>query len=222
MIKKVLIAEDHESANISVQKTLEELRISQPDHVYYCDEALDKIVKAKQHDQSYDLLITDLYFEEEEGRPQKIIGGAALIEAARQIQPDLKILVFSATSHATTIGTLYNDLYIDGYVRKARNDAKELKQAIEQISRHQQYFPRKLVELINQKNDHNFSDFDIAIITLLVQGFQIKEIPFHLKEKQIQPSSLSSIEKRLKLIKESYSFSTNEQLVAYCQKKGII
>jgi two-component system capsular synthesis response regulator RcsB len=222
MIRKVLIAEDHESANISVQKTLEELKIDQPDHVYYCDEALERIVKAKQRDQSYDLLITDLSFEEEEGRPQKITSGTALIEAARQVQPDLKVLVFSATSQPATLDMLYNNLSIDGYVRKARNDAKELKQAIEQIARHQQYLPRKVMELINQKNAHNFSDFDIRIITLLVQGIQIKDIPSHLKQKKIHPSGLSSVEKRLKLIKDAYSFSNNEQLVAYCQKRGII
>jgi len=31
MIKKVLIAEDHESSNISIQKTLEEMEIPDPD-----------------------------------------------------------------------------------------------------------------------------------------------------------------------------------------------
>ena len=42
-IEKVLIAEDHESANLSVQKTLEELSIADLHYVYYCDDALLKI-----------------------------------------------------------------------------------------------------------------------------------------------------------------------------------
>jgi two-component system capsular synthesis response regulator RcsB len=49
MINKVLIAEDHESANFSVQKTLEDLGVSDPDHVFYCDDALLKIQKGVHH-----------------------------------------------------------------------------------------------------------------------------------------------------------------------------
>ena len=55
MIQKVLIAEDHESANISVQKTLEALQIFQPDYVYHCDDAALKIKKALQAGDPYHL-----------------------------------------------------------------------------------------------------------------------------------------------------------------------
>jgi hypothetical protein len=40
MFSKILIAEDHESSNFSVQRVLEELRIPNVDYVYYCDDAL--------------------------------------------------------------------------------------------------------------------------------------------------------------------------------------
>jgi len=221
MIKKVLIAEDHESANISVQKTLEELDIVQTDYVFYCDDALARIQKAKQDDQSYDLLITDLYFEDD-NRAQKISEGAALITAARQVQPDLKVLVFSAESKAAVIEMLFSKQEIDGYVRKARNDAKELKSAIDCIVKNQRYFPRRLAEMVKQKNAHEFTEFDITIISLLAQGMRQKDIPSYLQEKRIRPSGLSSIEKRLNHIREVLSFSNNEQLVAYCKDMGIV
>ena len=57
MFKKILIAEDHESINISVQKTLEDLNIPIVDYVYYCDDAIGKIQKALREKQPYDLLI---------------------------------------------------------------------------------------------------------------------------------------------------------------------
>lgn len=221
MIKKVLIAEDHESMNISVQKTLEELKIVNTDYVYYCDDALGRIQKSKQAGQSYDLLITDLYFDDD-GRPQQISGGAALIAAARQVQPELKVLVLSAENNPDTIKRLRDKLDIDGYVRKARNDAKELKQAIDQISRHQRYFPRPLLQLINQANTHEFSPLDIAIITLLAQGHKQKDLPGLLQQKQLNAFSLSSIEKRLNHMKEAFNFTSKEQLVAYCKEVGII
>ncbi|MDR6085665.1 DNA-binding response OmpR family regulator [Chryseobacterium sp. SORGH_AS909] len=65
MFKKILIAEDHESANISVQRTLEELNISKVDYAYYCDDALGKIQKSIREKEPYDLMITDLEYEED-------------------------------------------------------------------------------------------------------------------------------------------------------------
>jgi DNA-binding NarL/FixJ family response regulator len=221
MIKKVLIAEDHESANLSVQKTLESLDNIQPDYVYYCDDALLKIKKGMQDGLPYDLLITDLYFEQD-GQAQQLSGGAALIAAARQIQPDLRILVFSAENKAAVIDMLYEKERIDGYVRKARLDARELKEAINSIARQQRYFPRHLMQLVKQKNTYEFSEFDITIISLLAGGMLIKDMPDHLNKHKIRPSGLSSIEKRFNHIKESMSFNNNEQLVAYCKDMGLI
>lgn len=221
MIKKVLIAEDHESANLSVQKTLESLGNIQPDYVYYCDDALLKIKKGMQDGLPYDLLITDLYFEQD-GQAQQLSGGSALIAAARQIQPDLRILVFSAESKAAVIGMLYEKERIDGYVRKARHDARELKEAIDSIAKHQRYFPRHLMQLVKQKNTYEFSEFDLTIISLLAGGMLIKDMPDHLIKNNIRPSGLSSIEKRFNHIKEAMSFNNNEQLVAYCKDMGLI
>lgn len=221
MIKKVLIAEDHESANISLQKTLEELSISAIEYVYYCDDALQKVQVAKHRNETYDLLITDLSFEDD-GRAQKLTGGAALITAARQVQPDLKVLVFSAENRAAVIEDLFDKYGIDGYVRKARHDARELKEAIAVIDRHERYFPRHLALQLKQKNTHEFTDYDIAVITLMAHGIRQKDIPTHLEQQKIRPSGLSSLEKRLGLIKQVLSFSNNEQLVAYCKEIGIV
>ncbi|RYY51916.1 MAG: response regulator [Chitinophagaceae bacterium] len=81
MIRKVLIAEDHQSANISIQRTLEQMDVRDIDYVYYCDDALSKIKTQQKNGKSYDLLITDLSFEQDY-RAVRISGGAALIAAA--------------------------------------------------------------------------------------------------------------------------------------------
>ncbi|SEM40863.1 DNA-binding response regulator, NarL/FixJ family, contains REC and HTH domains [Chitinophaga rupis] len=221
MITKVLIAEDHESANISLQKTLEDLAIADTAHAYYCDDALNKVAIALKAGSSFDLLITDLYFEPDACK-QTLSGGMELIAAARKIQPDLKILVFSAENRPATIDLLYSQLDIDGFVRKARNDARELKEAINEIAKHRRYFPRHIRQLIEKRNVYAFSEFDIRIITLLAQGMLQKDIPDHLQQNGIKPSGLSSIEKRLNQMKEALGFSKNEQLVAYCKDLGAI
>jgi two-component system, NarL family, captular synthesis response regulator RcsB len=221
MLDKIIIAEDQESANLSVQKTVEELRIDHIDHVFYCDDALNKIQIAKQKGQPYDLLITDLYFEAD-GTFQKIAGGFDLIKSVRAIQPEIMILVFSTENRPATIDMLFKDYEIDGFVRKARHDAKELKKAIDALSKGQQYYPQALAQLVKQSNAYEFTEFDINIIRLLSQGYQQNEIPGFLKQRNIKPSSLSTIEKRLNQIREELGFSKNEQLVLFCKETGIL
>jgi|SRR5690606_25819168 len=221
MIRKVLIAEDHESANISVQKTLDELGISEVDHVYYCDDALLRIREAMNAGDSYDLLITDLSFEEDQ-RTQTISDGVELIAAARSVQPDLRVLVFSAESRPMTITALFRDHEIDGFVRKARHDANELRRAFEKIANNMQHYPRQYKEIVEKQDSHQFTIFDITIISLLAQGVPQKNIPDQLRSREIKPSGLSSVEKRLNHIRTVFGFNKNEQLVAYCKDMGII
>ena len=221
MFKRVLIAEDHESASISVRKTLEDLGIASAEYTFYCDDALMHIKKNVHAEQPYDLLITDLSFEEDH-RPQKLSSGMELVSAVKLIQPGLKVLVFSAENKAAVVDTLFKELGINGYVRKARHDAKDLKLAIQAIYKNKIYLSEDLKQTIRQKNAYEFTDFDITIISLLSRGMLQKEIPGYLQENNIRPSGLSSIEKRLNLMKEVLDFSKNEQLVAYCKDFGII
>jgi two-component system capsular synthesis response regulator RcsB len=221
MIDKVIIAEDHEIANLSIQKAMEELRVQHIDYVYYCDDALNKIRTAKEKVSPYDLLITDLYFEED-GTFQKIGGGFDLIRSVREVQPDIMILIFSAEHRPATIDMLFKNYAIDAYVRKARHDARELKLAVETLIKNQRYYPRFLDELVKKSNAYEFTEFDLNIIRLLSQGYQQNEIPGYLQEHNIKPSSLSMIEKRLKQIRDELNISKNEQLVLFCKEVGVL
>jgi DNA-binding NarL/FixJ family response regulator len=221
MIQKVLIAEDHESANISLQKTLLELNILDVDMVYYCDDALTKIEKNCDAQKPYDLLVTDLHFEDDH-RIQQIAGGLALIAAVKKVQPALKILVFSAESKPAVINMLFKTHEIDGYVRKARHDAEELKMAITKISQNQRHIPRQLAHTIRQQHSFHFTEYDITLLSLLANGIAQKNIPAFLLENNIRPSGLSSVEKRLNHIRETLQIYKNEQLVVFCKEMGII
>lgn len=221
MFKNVLIAEDHESINISVRKTVEESGVNDVDYVYYCDDALIRLQKGVLTGNPYDLLITDLVFEADHYH-QKLFDGEALIEAARSVQPNLKVLVFSTECRAVIIDNLFNKFSINGYVRKARNDAQELKLALTNIYKGRPHFPVQLRQAVSQKNTHEFTEFDITILNLLLHGVLQKDIPAYLENNAIRPSSLSSLEKRLNVMKESLGFSKNEQLVAFSKDMGII
>ncbi|RQO39582.1 response regulator [Chryseobacterium sp. KBW03] len=221
MFKKILIAEDHESSSISVQKTLEDLNISNADYVYYCDDAIAKIQKSIRENDLYDLLITDLSFEEDH-REQKIKDGKELISAAKELHPSLKAIVFSAEHKSGVIDSLFSEYGINGFVRKARNDSKELKKAIASVYVNENYLSLDLKQEVKKLNSYEFSTYDITLVSLLSQGVLQKNIPVYLQNNNIKPNSLSSVEKKLNNLKEDLQVTSNEQLVAFCKDLGII
>lgn len=221
MIDKVIIAEDHEFANLSVQKTMDDLKVKQYDYAFYCDDAFAKIQLAKQKGEPYDLLITDLSFEDD-GTAQKIKDGVDLIRAVRAVQPDILILILSGQHRPADIHNLFENNEVDAYVRKARHDVQELKLAMQALAKRQRYYPRSLAQQVKRSNTYEFTDFDITIIRLLNEGYQQNEIPAYLKQQNIKPSSLSSIEKRLSQIKEELGFSNNQQLMVFCSNAGLL
>lgn len=221
MFKKILIAEDHESSSISVQKTLEDLNISTTDYVYYCDDALAKIQKSIRENDLYDLLITDLSFEEDHNI-QNLKDGKALIKTIKQLQPSLKIIVFSAEHRSGVIDSLFNEYGINAFVRKARNDSRELKKAIASVYVNENYLSLDLQQEVKKLNNYEFSNYDITLVSLLSQGVLQKNIPVYLQNNDIKPNSLSSIEKKLNSMKEDLQITNNEQLVAFCKDLGII
>jgi DNA-binding NarL/FixJ family response regulator len=221
MIDKVIIAEDQEFANLSVQKTMEDLKVKHYDYAFYCDDALTRIHLAQQKGQPYDLLITDLSFEDD-GAVQKINDGVDLIRAVRAVQPGILILILSGQHRPADIHNLFENNDVDAYVRKARNDIQELKLAMNALSKGQRYYPRSLAQLVKRSNTYEFTDFDITIIRLLCQGYQQNEIPAYLKQHNIKPSSLSTIEKRLNQIREELGLSNNQQLMVFCNNAGLL
>lgn len=220
MFNKILIAEDHESSNFSVQKILEELNVPDVNHVYYCDDAFSQIKKSLDTT-PYEVLITDLSFEEDH-RKQFIKNGRELIKCCKDLDPELKVIVFSGEHRLGVIDLLFSELKINAFVRKARSDAKELKKAIEAVYDGETYISHDLKLPVKSMNTLEFSNYDIILLQLLSEGVLQKNIPQILQEREIHPNSLSSVEKRMNAMKLALTVKNNEQLIAYCKDLGII
>src|SRR5690606_33488305 len=100
--------------------------------------------------------------------------------------------------------------------------AQHLKEALQAVYGQKTYLSPDVKQQVSDKNAHEFTHFDITIITLLSQGILQKDIPYYLRQKNIRPSGLSSVEKRLNLMKDVLGFSKNEQLIAYSKDIGVI
>jgi two-component system capsular synthesis response regulator RcsB len=166
-------------------------------------------------------LITDLSFREDRTE-QKLSNGADLIAAVRTHQPDIRILVFSAEDQPTIVRSLYERFEINGYVPKGPRDEEDMKKALNQIADHKTYIHPEFQQTVRVKNAHDFTNYDIIIISELAQGTYQKNIPFVLEEQGFKASSLSFVEKRLGKMRDALGFTKNEQLIAYCKDHWII
>lgn len=217
MFTKVLIAEDYESSNISVKNSLDELKIEDIHQVYYCDDAISKVKRSILDEEPFQLLITDLSFEEDY-REQTVKSGKELIKEIRKLIPEIKIIVFSIERKPATIKKLFDIYRIDGYVAKGRGDAQEIKKAVKKIEEGGTFYP----SVLKKTNVIEISPIEFQILKMLSNGVIQKNIPAFLQEKNIKPNSLSSVEKTLNTLKENFGANNNEQLIAITKDLGII
>jgi two-component system capsular synthesis response regulator RcsB len=221
MFNKIIIAEDYQSTNLSIQKTLSDLQIHQTQYCSYCDDAYLKMHQAMDAKEPYEVLITDLSFDDD-GNMQKLKSGFELIKAVKRLRPETKIIVFSAEKKDGIIQNLFEEYTINAFVHKGRNDMMELKTAIEKTYLGENYISVETRNCFQKMNSYEFSNYDIQILQLLSKGILQKDLPEILQEKKIKPNSLSSIEKRLHILRTSLHFHNNEQLISFCKDLGII
>lgn len=221
MFKKVLIAEDADYIPNGIKEALKNLQITNIAYAQYCDEAFLKIQKAILDEAPYDLLISDLSFV---GNPneQKIVSGEALITKVKELQPNIKIIVFSIEDKAHTVQKLYNTLNVNGYVLKNVNGQKELKTAVKNVFNGARYISIPLKSVLNSKEAFEITEYDIFLLKCLSRGIEQKDIPAELKAYDISPYSISSVEKRLKLLKVNFNANNPTQLVAITKDFGLI
>lgn len=222
MFKKVIIAEDFEEFNLAVKQTLTDFNIVNFQHAKYCDDAFLKIRKAIQDNQPYDLLISDLSFKKDH-REIKIISGDELIQKVREIQPNIKIIVYSIEDKGIRIKSLFENAEIDAFVLKGRNSIEELKKAINIISTSDQKFiSPEVASALQEKNNYEIDDVDIQILKHLSAGTSQDEIIEIFKNSDIKPNSKSAVEKRLSKLKDFFKANNTVHLVSITKDMGII
>lgn len=213
MFTKVLIADDHAVINDGVSRNLSSLGIHNVHTALYCDEAYLKVKRAVMNNEPFDLVVTDLSFKEDH-RECDLCSGEELIEKLRRDHPELKIIVYSMEDHFQKVRTLINDQGIHGYVWKSREGSKDLTKALEVVSNGEQFVSRQLAQALIKRDDTEVSDYDIELVKQLSFGLSQSEISSYFKERSINPSSVSSIEKRLSRLKDQFRAKNPAQLVS--------
>ncbi len=222
MFQKVLIAEDHDSTNIGVKIAIEELNIHHAEFAKHCDEAFLKIKRAIHDQKPFDLLITDLSFDPV-AETETLKSGQELIGKIKEEKIKLSVLVFSSENKPLVIKKLFDQFDINGFVSKSRFDSRDLRKAIEKIYSGEKYMTSEIKRGIHlQKNNYILDDVDFQLMKLLCKGYSQDEISLQFIEDKIVPSSKSSIEKKLKILREEFQAKTNIELVIILQGLGLL
>lgn len=222
MFKKVLLAEDIDSINIAVIQILEELGVAVVDHAKYCDDALLKIKRAHLDNDPYDLLISDLSFEADY-RTVTLKSGEALVEKARQLQPSLKVIVYSIEDKSYRIKSLFENLKINAFVHKGRKSIEQLKIAIDTLlNTDAPYISPEIAFALKDKTVHEIDDYDVQLIKQLSFGIPQDQMDTKFMELGITPNSKSTIEKRISRLKDFFKAQNTVHLIAIAKDMGII
>lgn len=212
MFKKVLVAEDLDSISFAVENVLQGLGVPEVIHAQYCDEAFVKAKKALAIEAPFDLLICDLSFKADH-REEKITSGKELAAALRKENSQLKILINSIEDHPQVVRELWESGNIDGYVCKERKGMEELKTAICELAEGKTYKSPKLEAAFQGKNLHLLTDYEVKLINYIAEGLSQEEIGRKFKAANFRANSKSSIEKKLKELRENFNANTTPQLI---------
>ena len=221
MFSKVLVAEDMDDISSGVLTTLKELGVSEIQQVQYCDDAILRIKKAELDGKPFDLLITDLSFDIDH-REQKIASGDALATAVKKEFPHIKIIMYSIEDRAQKIRQMIQQLGINAYVSKGRHGLKDLTKSVELVFMDKVYLSDQISHVLHPQQDFEVQEFDLILMEKLSKGKSQEEISKELKDKNISPSSLSSIEKRLNKLKIEFKANNAIHLVAKVKDLGLI
>lgn len=221
MFKKVLVAEDLDSINHAVASVLKDLNIKKVSHAQYCDKAWLLAKKAILDQEPYELLICDLSFKKDH-RNERIGSGKELIALLKQEDPNLKVLVNSIEDHPHVVNSLWKSGNIEGYVCKDRNGMKELRNAVLKLAEGEEYHSEAISDPVDHESLTTLNDFEVNLLTFIANGLTQDEIQEKLKEKNITPNSKSSIEKRLKELREEFNARTTPHLIGIVKDLNLI
>ena len=221
MFKKVLLAEDIDTISSAVDQILNQLGITDIEHVKYCDDALLKIKKAVADDSPFDLLISDLSFEPDH-RQVQLKNGEELIRQIKITQPNIKVIVYSVEDKPHRIKSLFEKQNINAFIHKGRKSIDQLKTAIQQIQNPEAfYISPELEYLLKDTSIRQIDDFDIQLIKQLAVGISQDEMEIRFKELGITPNSKSTIEKRIGKLKDHFRANNTVHLIAIAKDLGI-
>lgn len=222
MINKILVVDDFDCASLATSQALKEVFTSEIVIAKCFDEAYLKIKRGLFDQVPYELLICNLSFKGQYG-DTILNSGEKFIVAIKKIQPNIKIIVFSAENKSFRIKALFDKSNINAFVCKGRNSVPELIKAVQCVFNNN--IKNSLFGLSNtlaERSILNIEEYDISLLKLLSLGLTLEEIGFDFRKTKTIPNGYSTIEKHVNKLKIDFGAKNTVHLVAIAKDIGLV
>ncbi len=217
----VLIIEDHpmiiEGYKNTLQKMSDEGWELAIETVSDSDSALNSLKKAS-NSYPYDILLIDIKLPP--STDGTITSGDRLAIRAKQLLPNVQIMILTMFSESHRIHSILKNVYPDGFLVKSDLTPDELLISFKKILNNSTYYTETVNSYLRKRiqNNVHFDEKSLKILSCIAKGIKTKNLPNHVN------LSLSAIERRKNRIKEVFGIEggDNEDLLNEARKRGFI
>lgn len=219
---RIVIVDDHQLMLKGICNALNEQGDYETECYYTCDEAFSAI-KQNQETNPFDILFTDLSFDNKT-RETQIDGGESLIKKIKEQEISIKIGVVTGHNETNRVFNVINNLNPNAYILKSHCSGDELHFAVQKMLKGEQFYTHEIHQKILKRNIIQIRMDDIAIQIL-------KELPKHPKiinlEGKIKKADgnfmkIRAIENKLANLRIDLNAHNNTDLVLKAKELGIV
>lgn len=219
-IRKALVIDTIDWVFLGLRQSLHEVFAFDMDYASSKDVALSMIRKHNKTNAGYDLLIIDIRFQN--GFSDLGLDFYSVIKQIRNHTPGIRIIGHSSDRRPFVLLSFVHEAALDACVLKGQNGTEEMIKAIRNLGQFKPYISPEIFQILNQAPPYHPDNYDKRLLTELANGSSQKEISNHFSKNGLSPSSLSSIEKRINLLKERLRAQNNVHLISRAHELGII
>ncbi len=220
---KILIVDDHQLILEGIYNALKEYPNYIVSHFNTCDEAYDAIKEAEETDDPFQLLFTDLSFDNQT-EETVLDGGEMLISKVREDDIAIKAAVLSGHSETNRVFNVITNIKPDAYILKSHCSGEELNFAIQQIMKGKRFYTHEIHEKILKRNIIQIQMDEIAIRILkeLPKQSKISNLDGVIPKGDGSFLKIRSIENKLANLRIDLGANNNTDLVIKAKELGII
>lgn len=219
---KILIVDDHQIVIQGILCSLKEIGDFDITTTNTCDKAF-QLIKTHQKDNPFQLLFTDLSFDNTTN-DTILEDGEALIKAIRNNNFNIKIGVVTGHAETNRIYNVISNLKPNAYLLKSKCDATEIGFAMQKMLANEYHYTHEVYQKLMKRNIVQIQMDEVAIQIL-------KELPKHPKISNLEGIikkadgsfiKLRSIETKLANLRADLNACNNTDLVLKAKELGII
>ena len=216
-LENVLIIEALDSTGLGLSMFLrQQLDIANVTLCYDINGAEAKFKDALENGNPFQLVI----ISPEEYNYNNNMASIEYIKSMKTLHEELKVIIFTKSDSPISANLMFEKANINGYVIKGRESLMHMIDCVKEVMDGKYYISPE-INFLKSKEVFAIDEYDVKLIRQLSLGLTREEISSSFRKSKIVPYSLSSIEKRLNLLRELFGAKNSIQMVSKAKDMGL-